>query len=1007
MVRKGWGAGVEEDLAREAAALPDWRDRWFRVRVDADRSDVWFWFDGRAMAKVPRSAVREPITIRSSDAGSIHYTNTEQNSRRGAFQMVDLAAYANTPGEAVTGEFKVRGIPFRSTRRAIDLSQTGLRLRKKPSGPGSLYGNPFNFISAMDGDPLTSLLRIPKRYYRRAWLLCRTSGGELSPKATVRLARYRGDGGAFFADSEFTVPGRHGAPASIPGLKGQFWLVPVTLDPGAMQDILAADTLRAEGNPSAVLKLDAGVPWMEIELTRELRADLNCMLPLGPRSGVQVYGITLEEAPVKMVATSDAVGHLFETGTPPRFKVWLENNTAHQQRSSITMSARDREGTVNRQTMTVLLGASEKRMENMNLPPLKPGKYDLTFQLRDPKGETLVRRSTTFGILPPDTRRAERDSPFGLWSWGGGHLTPPNEVEAQLMRKAGARFTLGVNYPSKHKYGIGTGTDSVIGVFYSSSKVPGNPDEAAKEMLSTMKTRGSNPLYWQIYWEDSLSSRHHQQFPPSLIGRAPMALNDAEQARFEAYWNRAEAYAREVRRQLLEEKLALGAFANFTEEFLRRGFPKQYLDAISLEATCFRMQPERPPAVDNVNGLYFIQEWKKKYGYQGLDTILVESLFHGTAPGYLSESDQANYYVRDFLLALAYGVKLFGMSAMITDVSNDYYRSPWGNVGLCHRAPEPSPKESYVAYATMTSVLDRAHFAGHVETGTPSVYALHFITPEGGNVYPMWTTRGTRPVTVELDRAAGAEVIDGMYRRSRLQGTRVALGEAPVYLVTGAGLKAVRAGEPEYRETPPPNAGGVAALRTLKGWRPRTVRDPAIEEGNRQYLRRPGEFRFTAVNDSLRGGAVEASATPVDRNALLPMYGVLEREQALPIAGKPRRLGLWVKGNSGWGRITFEIIDAKDERWVGVGGSEDSYGRGFINFDGWRWVEVDLPGHFRPDYPWPSYGNWTAAGGDGQVDYPLSLKAIVVELRDQVVYVNSLAPVPQSAIRLQDVRAVY
>ncbi|MCX6624616.1 MAG: hypothetical protein NTY38_26855, partial [Acidobacteria bacterium] len=561
--------------------------------------------------------------------------------------------------------------------------------------------------------------------------------------------------------------------------------------------------------------------------------------------------------------------------------------------------------------------------------------------------------------------------------------------------------------PSKQKYGIGTGTDSVIGVFYTSSQVPGNPAEAAKEMVETMKTRGSNPLYWQIYWEDAISDRHHKRFPPSLIDRPPLELDATEKARFQAYWDRAEAYAREARSQAPKEKLALGAFANFTEEFLRRGFPKKYLDAISLEATGMRLQPERQPSVDGVHGLYFIQEWKKKYGYADLDTIMVESLFHGTAPGYLSERDQANYYVRDFLLGLAYGVKLFGMSAMVADVSNDYYRSNWGNVGLCHRAPEPSPKESYVAYSTMTSVLDQARYAGYVETGTPSVYALHFTAPDGGNIYPLWTTRGRRPVTVEFTGGASAEVIDAMYNRQPLQGTRILLGESPVYLRTAAILKAVRAGQAEFQEAPPKNAASLDALRSLDGWRPKLAREAMLEDGNPRYPRRPGEFRFAAVTDSARGAAVEVTAKATGGSTLLPMYGVLERSQPIPIAGQPSRLGLWVNGNSGWGRITFDLIDAKGERWTGVGGSEDSYGHGFINFDGWRWVEVDLPGHFRADYPWAAYGNWTPSGGDGLIDYPLAVKAIIVELRDQVVYVNDLVPVPGNSIRLRDLRAIY
>jgi hypothetical protein len=198
----------------------------------------------------------------------------------------------------------------------------------------------------------------------------------------------------------------------------------------------------------------------------------------------------------------------------------------------------------------------------------------------------------------------------------------------------------------------------------------------------------------------------------------------------------------------------------------------------------------------------------------------------------------------------------------------------------------------------------------------------------------------------------------------------------------------------------------VDALAGLTGWRPANERDPLLEGGNPRYPRRPGAVNFAAVRDAVRGDCIEVSGQASPGSPLLPMYGGLERRQPAPIPGRPRRLGLWVNGNSGWGRVIFELIDSKGERWMGVGGSEDSYGHTFVNFDGWRWVEIDLPGHFRQDYPWPTYGNWTSLGGDGLVDYPLALSKIMVELRDQIVYVNQLVPVAHNRIRLSGLRAI-
>ncbi|MCX6622684.1 MAG: hypothetical protein NTY38_16770, partial [Acidobacteria bacterium] len=162
---KGWGAGVEADLAREAAALPGWRGRWFSVRIDVGKEAVWFWFNGRAIATLPRTALLPAITLDTPEGGAIRAVRAAPASgTRGGYQPLDLSGYINTDPTAgvPTGTVRVGGVPFLSTGRAIDVSQAGLRLRKKPSGPGSLYGNPFNSISAMDGDPLTILLRVPK-----------------------------------------------------------------------------------------------------------------------------------------------------------------------------------------------------------------------------------------------------------------------------------------------------------------------------------------------------------------------------------------------------------------------------------------------------------------------------------------------------------------------------------------------------------------------------------------------------------------------------------------------------------------------------------------------------------------------------------------------------------------------------------------------------------------------------------------------------------------------------
>ena len=1059
-VQSGWGPRSERELKQLSERLPGWRGRWMTLRVELTGESIWFYFEGRALAEVPRQGGRVgSIRFMLPQGAALSRVKVTQRSwARGGFLPLDLTGYRHNdaadpaqsagrapeapwdlsePGLPSSGSLvEVAGVPFLWTEAGsggpgyVDVGPARWRGAEKEYGGFGLFQQPLGSVSAMDGDPATLLLRVPKRFYRKVHLLCASSA---SPSRTtglgVRLVKY-GDDSIAFADSQARVPRWNDAagndgPDALPVAftegrsarrSGHLWRVEIPLSPGRLQDVLAADRFLEHGFQDEVLRQDASRQWLDLELTKELHPGPYAMLPLGLPSGVRVYALTLEESPAAMVVLPEVAGNVFDASEVPAFKVLVENLTAAEQQLELLAVTTGYYGGRKQVRIPLRLAAGETASRRVMLPQTLKGKFDVTFVLTTGAGETLLERKTSFAVLPPDTREAEKDSPFGMWSWGGGHHSPSNRVEAELMRKAGVRYTLGAGYPSKQAYGVNVATDIVTGTHWK-EVYRRDPEGAALEMVETMKQRTSDPLYWQVYWEDSLSRRHRMRFPPSLIGKPPPELNETEQMRLEAYWNRAEAYCRQVRKELPREKLALGAWANFVEEFLRRQFPREYLDALAFEIRGFLFQPERPPDIDSVHGLYFLRQWQEMYGYEDLPLIMVESHYHGTSPGYLAERIQSNYYVRDLLLSLAYGVKLFGMSAMIADVRGPYYHSAWGSAGLCHRAPETNPKEAYVAYSTMTRLLDGAGYLDYLETGSTSVYGLRFRARDGQNLYPFWTVRGQRDLRLQLSEETEVVILDGMHnpRRPRLEGRtlRLTVGEAPVYLKLDAEITAVELGPPSFREKPPRGAAPVDALDDLSSWRIRRGPDPYLETDNPRYPRRLGDFAYSMVEDEERGTVLQARPRPAPGHSLVPMYGVLERHSPRTIPGEPRKLGLWVKGNSGWGRVTFELVDAKGERWVGAGGEwrnqrfEDDRGDGFISFDGWRWVEVELCGHFAREYPRPGHHNWSSTGGDGFVDYPLSLTGLILELRDQVVYVNEPVPVKDDRVRLSNLMAVY
>jgi hypothetical protein len=169
-------------------------------------------------------------------------------------------------------------------------------------------------------------------------------------------------------------------------------------------------------------------------------------------------------------------------------------------------------------------------------------------------------------------------------------------------------------------------------------------------------------------------------------------------------------------------------------------------------------------------------------------------------------------------------------------------------------------------------------------------------------------------------------------------------------------------------------------------------------------------------------GHVNAVAVTLDREPndrpLATRYGVLQSKQPIPIPGQASALGLWIKGNAGWGRVAYQLRDAKGEIWTSIGtrddwNADDPHGWSYVNFEGWRYVRFPLPGS-RPydaarmlETTW--WGSREGAKGsyDGIVDLPLSVEKIFVEARNEVPYLSEMKTVPERAFKLSQLIAEY
>src|SRR5690606_23302720 len=114
-------------------------------------------------------------------------------------------------------------------------------------------------------------------------------------------------------------------------------------------------------------------------------------------------------------------------------------------------------------------------------------------------------------------------------------------------------------------------------------------------------------------------------------------------------------YARYIREKYPDVKLIVGnSLFPFIAGLMQNDYPKDLVDAWGDEEAGQSIIPEASPN-GTQGSLFWMQQYDKMYGYNKPVTTSFEWRYRGTSPGYLSELEQAQYYTRDVLKALAFG----------------------------------------------------------------------------------------------------------------------------------------------------------------------------------------------------------------------------------------------------------------------------------------------------------------------------------------------------------------
>jgi len=1016
--------------------LPSVYQHVFTIHLERGIQGLSIWLDGRFMATIPAETAIASGTIQLGADAELAGALESPALGQGLYLPLDLDSYAR-PGPFKFQEFSseihagsinsLHGIPFLATAASNNID-VGLSRWLQEKIDLATYCDGDTTRSAFDGLPESIVLRVPKANYIAAHVLCTVEPDTNKvPALSLRVTRFGknyGDGGGradtCIADTTVYLPAAGGNAPPPTGLrqvgtvasgkdKLPVYSITVPLKMGTITDMLG------ENAPAIGREKD----FFDIELTREIRLAVqffnlqNCRLkPLGMPSAVHVFGVTLERNPIDVQVTSKEAGHIFYAAENPSLQVSFSNRQESPAKLALNWEVTDFYGKTSSHSQKVEVPAKGTNgglaEAQIPLSQFKFGHHDAVIRVTDDAGRELWREPTSFALLPPDTRKAGAESPFGIWWFQGTHGTCDRvDLMGSILLKMGMRHCTPQN------------------------KV--HEAEMAPYKLTPSMTRWAKTVKDDIkleqFCKENPSVRfgmvfHETQFPDikipfeELLGKPKPEFSEEGKKAMEKLWPQAEYRAQWFRDKQPNLKISFGNTSSaLMVAFMRQGWPKKYVDCFAMEGVANWHPTEMQPRRGAMQEVWYLSEMRKFYGYEDVPVSSgYEYIDRCTAPGALTEREQADYYVRDVLHCLAYGYPSINVG-LAEDVSDSYYATLYGSSGVLHRYPLLTPKPSYVAYATLTRVLDGAKYSRYFDTGSRGLYILEFARG-AEQVYPVWTTLGTREVSIEVAGGNGIEIVDAMGNASKLPVKNgVALFQAtttPAYIITSGKVTKVSLGKATYADQAPVDAITVGDFNDPPAWEVETKPDTYLETYASDQPAVQGKFTLTAVQDEEKGKVAELTmeAQP-EVPKIVPRYVSLKLKQPNPLASDVARIGMWVKGNSCWGRVYWEFTDARGESYFSASDETSGWdvsdwkGRTAINFDGWRFVSLDIPKRYPGGFHGPTDRDWSYNGGDqdGIVQHPITLTRVVVALRDSQVYVTDMVPSQNRSIRLGSILA--
>ena len=320
-------------------------------------------------------------------------------------------------------ESVIEGMPFLFPARAGDVDHVDVGTSLFGPRMESEFGHNFAGRAWSGAPPERLMLQVPKHAYRRAWIVAASDGEPNStPVLTIRFFR---PGKGWPLDSVVRVPeftgekgpegARRIAVKRRDGTAGSLWLLPVEID----AFWLASDFREVE--------------TLHVELTKEVKDFRRSptvanygSYQAGLPSGVRLYALTFEKAPVAVIASSDRAGNVYTDPEKPVWLVDLASQSGEDCAVEVLVEVVDPYGAEScRFTAAATVPAGGQARVRFD-PQLS--KYGLhTVRTTVVCAGHVQSREGALLYLPTDRRKADKKTTrWGLWNWRGGHSTNPN-----------------------------------------------------------------------------------------------------------------------------------------------------------------------------------------------------------------------------------------------------------------------------------------------------------------------------------------------------------------------------------------------------------------------------------------------------------------------------------------------------------------------------------------------------------------------------------------------------